>query len=839
SYPQGFHEQPRLITISLDEADRRKLGNAKYLRLLVISDSVAAVSGRVLLAPPIVRGAKFAPLTIGGGEVKGDPDYGVSTLETIDESLPARYPDIIKRLHPDSARQRVLDVSWKSLLPDSKAAGAGGRIGRVPFSSYKTMAFFVKPPDGNYNSFDFMVTRGRSSYGKDSETAIRVSIPADVLNRVSGGNWTQVELRYGGGKSEVYAGGQKIDAPLYYNPQALRDSGSANDAAYTGGDYTADSAYIMTFANGVGTTTADRFRIDEVILLDGAPAYSLNVGGSFNWRSGKAIIRVNGVDILDSPAFETALESGARGDPWDEYAEPFFTMVNRSRAGVRLFGIQLDGNAAFSSGSNSFWWNAGHKISRSIGPLSLGETFFVDPYSGLWNHEASLSLSGMVSSSFHAKSDFGNGQKNRGWRASLGMATIPRTPLRFSIGADGNWSNTEASGSDDYGNYGGVWGTSWQSMIPDNGSSTDRRRLGGHFETAINTKPLGLSLSVDASSAADRAANNTESAGSAALGFPFTAGGLSGSFRIERAYRRFIFYNGPHAGYDLEKFAETFGESSGVYGSIPFYSLFAPELGAELRESLSESASSGLVRDASFTDKYRLSLQFPETFGLSTLFTPRSLEAHIDRGLNQKLDTQTDTLGTGGGLRFSSINMFGAFGTLPLFKFYENDEYNTSLSAAVAIPKGENVSWRVQAGQLLVFYGFKGAMFQFEDLVTVLADGWTGTFKVDWVSPSEKSLLGTLYNWVFSKFSRQSSWPALQELALADIERVRQESLELSLDRRDNLGSLTLSLQHKSIVRILGRLNLEVFARLDISHGEASETSSFIGTVGTSLNISY
>ncbi|MDR2796112.1 MAG: hypothetical protein LBB47_05310, partial [Spirochaetaceae bacterium] len=39
SYPQGFHEQPRLITISLDEADRRKLGNAKYLRLLVISDS--------------------------------------------------------------------------------------------------------------------------------------------------------------------------------------------------------------------------------------------------------------------------------------------------------------------------------------------------------------------------------------------------------------------------------------------------------------------------------------------------------------------------------------------------------------------------------------------------------------------------------------------------------------------------------------------------------------------------------------------------------------------------------------------------------------------------------
>ena len=842
SSPQSFNEQPRLVTINLDEADRRKLGNAKYLRLIVINDSGAAVSGRVLLAPPIVRGAKFAPLSVSNGEVKGNPDDGIYTLETIDESLGARYPDTIKRLHPDGARQRVLDVSWKSPPSGAGAVGGGGRVGRIPFSNYKTLAFFVKPPAAQGDeTFDFLVLRGRSSPGKDSETAIRVSIPVRILNSTGGENWVRVELRYGGGNG-VYVDGQKIDVPLYYNPQALRDSGSANDSAYTGGDYTADSAYIMALiSKGVsGTIKSDsRFRLDEIILLDGVPEYSLNVGGSFAWRSAKTLISVSGVDILDSPAFETALESGARGDPWDEYAEPFYAVVNRSRAGIRLFGIQLDGNAAYSSGSNRFWWNAGHKISRSVGPVSLHETFFFDPYSDLWNHEAGISLSGPVSSSLHAGSDFGNSQKNRVWRASLGMASIPGTPLRFSIGADGNWSNTETVDSGTYRNYGEVWGISWQNMVPDNGAGADRRRLGGQFETAVNIEPLGFNLSFDARSAADRTANSTESAGTARLGFPFSMGGFSGSFRMDRAYGRFIFYSGLDAGSDLQKFAETFRESPGVYGAVPFYSLFDRELGAKLRESLAGTASSGIFRSASFSDRYQFSLQLPETLGIRSLFTPRSLEAHIDRSLNQRLDTQTDTLGTGGALRFSSINLFGPFGAVPLFRFYENDEYNTSLSAAVAIPNGENVSWRVQAGQLLIFYGFKGASFQFEDIVTILANGWTGTFRVDWVSPAEKSLLGTLYGWAFSKFSNQSTWPALRELALADIERIRQETLELSLDETGDSGSLTLSVQHKSIVRILGRLNLEVFARLDVSRSKVSETSSFIGTVGTSLNISY
>jgi hypothetical protein len=114
---------------------------------------------------------------------------------------------------------------------------------------------------------------------------------------------------------------------------------------------------------------------------------------------------------------------------------------------------------------------------------------------------------------------------------------------------------------------------------------------------------------------------------------------------------------------------------------------------------------------------------------------PRSIDAHIDRGLNQRLDTQTDTLGTGAGLRFSALNMFGAFGVKPLLKIYENDEYNTSFSAALAFPRDKHPSWRFQAGQIFIFYGFEGAMLQFEDIIIVPSKGWMGTFKLNLICP--------------------------------------------------------------------------------------------------------
>ncbi|MDR2803841.1 MAG: hypothetical protein LBB22_06095 [Treponema sp.] len=834
----SFDELPHILRIELTDASRRRLGNADYLRLLIINDGTEDISGRVLLAPPIVRGAKFAPLTVEYGEVKSSSDEGVSTIEMMDESLKSRYPDMVNRLHPDGSRQRVLFVSWQDLPANRTAVGAGGRIGRIAFTDYKTLAFFVKGPFsyGENMSFDFVVARDRSSFGKNSETAIKVSIPVIELNRLSGGSWIAIELRYGGGKNEVYAGGHKIDVPLYYNPDALKSSASGS-----ADDYGDDSAYIMAFLNGgsAGAPSGGSFGLDEIILMDGSPAYSINTGASFNWNSSETIAAVNGVSVLEAPTFETALESGARGDPWTEDAEAFFTVINRSRASIRLLGIQLAGNVAFSTGTTNPWWNAGHNISRSLGPVSLSEAFFVDPYGDSWNHEAKISLSGIVPVSFAANSEFNSGKKNRAWQAGLGMPSIPGTPLNFALKADGRWTNTEAVDEEGYHNYGKVWGDSWQSLIPDDGSGESKRQLHGRFETGLNTAPIGFYLSLDARSGADTPVNSTESSASAALGFPFTVGHLSGSLRMERAYRRFLFYSGLHAGYDLEKFAETLAEGGNVYGAIPFYSLFDPDLGGKLRETINISSSADFTRDVYFNDKYQLSLQLPEPLGLASLWRPRNFEIHVDRTLSQKYDTQTDVLGTGAGLRFSAMNMFGAFGAKSLFKMYENDEFNTSISAALAFPRNETPSWRLNFSNFFVFYGFKGAQMQFEDTITLLADGWTGAFKLDWISPAEKTLLSTLYEWFFMKFNDQSTWPAFKELAFANIERLRQESLEIDIDESGEYGVFTFSAQHKAIVRILGRLNLEIFARLGISHDELSETTNFIGTAGTSLNISY
>jgi hypothetical protein len=826
-----FGDQPQIFSITLNDGDRRKLTNAKYLRLVIINVGTGEISGRIFLAPPIVRGAKFAPLVKQGDSLLPNQDE-VTTIEVPDPSLRDRYPDIINRLHPDGERQRVLAVTWESMQAD-QSPGSGGRVGVIPFADYKTLSFFVKGPYPGSGSLDFIVARGQSSLGKASETALRVSIPTSELKRVSGGNWTKVELRYGGGKNEVYAGGQKIGVPLSYNPDALKNRASDD------GDWESGSAYIMVFMNGAGSNGSS-FGLDEIILEEGAPAYWLNSGGSFNWRRNETIVELNGVKVLESPVFETVIETSARGDPWTAGSENFFGVINRSSAGIRLFGILLEGNTAFSTGTDRLWWNAGHGISRAIGPVSLRERFFVDPYGKKWMHEAGIALNSLVHGDFKAKSELNSEKKTRLWQAGFGMNNIPQTPLGFSLTADGRWSQNEWGETDDYTNYGLVWTDTWNELVPDDGSAAESRLLHGRFETALGSRPLGFNLSLDARSAAARSSNNTESAADAILGFPFSVGQLSGSFGIERGYRRQLLFSGGNAGDDLQKFGETFAEGAAVYASIPFYSLFDPGLPDGLGETLKKSASSSLIQNAYFIDKYRLGLQFPESFGLSSLFLPRGLDAHIDRSLNQKYDTMLDTLGTGGTLRFSAMNMFGAFGAKPLFKFYENDEFNTSLGAAIAAPKGEAPSWRLQADQLFVFYGFLGAELQFEDVLTLLSSGWTAAFKLDWTSPAEKSLLGTFYSWVFSRFRDNSEWPALNELANSGFERLRRETLELNFDESNSdAGRFSFAFEHRSIVRVLGRLNLDVFARLDIDHSAQTETTTFTATFGTNLNVSY
>jgi hypothetical protein len=215
-----FHAGGRVARFNLTDEDRRKLRDAKYLRIIAVHDGSMAIGGRVILAPPIVKGAGFRPILAGTNGIKDTTGSGPS-VEVTEEAefggnrLQDRYGSLMGKLHPSGSLQRVLEVKWEGLTASGEGAGADGRIAAIPFANYRTLSFFVKGPSDRSippaafagtgdEYFRFIIARGPESLGNAGATTLDVRIPLYHDNDPArpvfpSGEWSKVELRYVGG----------------------------------------------------------------------------------------------------------------------------------------------------------------------------------------------------------------------------------------------------------------------------------------------------------------------------------------------------------------------------------------------------------------------------------------------------------------------------------------------------------------------------------------------------------------------------------------------------------------------------------------------------------------
>jgi hypothetical protein len=451
----------------------------------------------------------------------------------------------------------------------------------------------------------------------------------------------------------------------------------------------------------------------------------------------------------------------------------------------------------------------------------------------------------------------------RKWEASAGGNPVRAVPLDISLTARAGWTENTRKPEEDLSSYGGAWAKSWETIVPDSGYGASQRESRVLFKTALGTEPLGAELSLESSTNFSRSNKTTQGSTLARLDIPWNPQINFRTYRFlfrgEREYRRSLFYESRDIRDDAERYAESLKDSLDLMFSVPFYSLFAPDMGETMRDSnralLSGGASgNALLSYGQFSDKFEFSLGMPENYRLSSLVIPSRISARVSRALEQKLDTPSDILNLGGGLNFSSINMFGAFGVFPLFDFYQSDEFSHSIDTALSIPRGEKNSWKIQAEQAMRFYGFTGAELALTNTLTINSansigrgNRWTESVVLEWIYPMEKSLLGALYSKFTGMVKSQSSWLALANIAVAEYEQIRKETLEFVFEHSpaasaassDDYNRYSLILGHESSVRVFGRLNLSVFAKLNISEDSNTQILSFLGMVGTTLNVSF
>ncbi|GHU64946.1 hypothetical protein FACS189447_02960 [Spirochaetia bacterium] len=876
-FPAPVSGSQPFVTLNLNDDDRRKLSGATYLRILIYRTdptSGETITGRVLLAPPIVRGSGFRPIVMDNLKgIQSAPDTsteGVALREGLDRNprLEYKYGDIIRRLHSEAAgSQRVLELTWANLdqspFPAGTGAGADTRLGAVPLYNYQALSFFVRKPKAKTDSdqidldktaLRFFLGRSSLSLNKYKDTAIDAVIPLSAFNAIAPDTWAKVTLRYRGDNKGIYIDGihiQDTGASLTYNP-SFYGMGQSSESASQGSSY---MAFILMPDSDLPDGSMD---FDEVILEDSAPSYRVNGGTSFNWTLPGTLASVGDKPIITDLSLSAALESGAQGDPFESGAPGYFGMNGRSQAEVSLLKTRVEGNFAYALNTgnyqdgNDFAWRAGHGLTRAWGPFSAHESFSDSPMDNSMDHELTVSLSNPFRSSFKTETSYEDDRLRRQWVAALGYR-FSNLPLDISAEAQADWIEHTRDPEEGLSNYGTAWLESWEPMVPDWGQDANRRNSRGVFITDLGTLPLGFRLTLEGSTAFTLSTQSTQAVTLGRIDLPWTPEFnnqiLRFNFRGEREFRRNLSYLGTDWRDDAYRYGESIEDFLPLWFSIPFYSLFNSDLGPAL-----ESANSGLAAGASlntsqFNDRFEASLQLPQIYTVRSLIIPSGISIRIGRVLEQRLDTSLDTLNTGAQLRFSSINLFGALGASPIFKIYETDEFSHSIEAALAFPKGEKTSWRTQAGQNLNFYGFAGAELGLDNTFTLnslssTSDGirLTDGLKLSWTSPVEKSLLGTIYAGFMGMVKTQSSWLTLMNIADTEYERLRIETLEFVFERETGNSDYTrysIILGHESVVRIFGRLNLSAFARLNVSQDFSTDILSFLGTIGTSLTITF
>ncbi|MDR1636212.1 MAG: hypothetical protein LBR93_02635 [Treponema sp.] len=877
--PASFNESARLAIIRLTEDERRKIKGANYLRLLIVNTGTVprSFSGRVLLAPPILRGARFRPILVEGGIIRAandlpspSPGPSVAALEGRDSSLEAKYGDLIRRLHDSGGNQRVLEVGWEA-LEAGQSAGADGRFGVLPLADYRTLSFFVRGPeikDGGAGAASpaagpgggtlrFILAGGSESLGKDGEIALDAEIP---LSAFRGGEWSKVELHYGAGGSLVKVEGNAVpQARLQYRPGV---QGSDAGGGRSGAEIAAGRvSYAAIFVSPAwGGPTWGTFALDEIILEDPSPLYRYNGGAAAQWNHPGELLGFRGRPALSDLSLNAAMETTLRGDPFTEEAENSVMAAGRSSGELSLFGTRLRGNLGLSLGKNSPGrggerirdWNAGHGVSRSFGPLSFRESFADSPPDKAMNHVLGIELNLPLSSRLEGEALYREETLDRKWNAALNFdpKKFSRTPGALipsvSLGGQAAWSENTGEPEDWLSSYGETWGKSWAYLAPDLGEGTKRRDLRGTFSIREEAGPVGAELGLEGLSAFSRPGGSTQSSGIARLDIPVSVKSYRIVFRGERAYQRTLRYTGDNALDDLGKARENLAGALPLWRSAPFYSLFGEDLGDTLDE-IADSSSGHLHEYSSFRDGAGLSFTLPDRFDLKSLIVPHNLSFRLSRTLERKLDTRFDMLSLNWDLGFSGVNLFGAQGVSPLFRFYRTDEFSHRLEGVIAFPRNERTSWRIQSSVKMDLFGFTGAELGLSNTFTAAGAGkpqspspqWLESLTLDWIVPTRRSLLSVVYDFFTRALRTQGSWLSLAEIPKLEYEQLRKESLELALDYSGEYLKTALGLRHESILRITGRLKLSVFAKVECSQDSKTEILSFLGLIGTSLSLSF
>ena len=814
-----FDESARILKFTINETDRQKLSNAKYLRLIAIYEGSSYVTGRVLLAPPIVRGSAFRAIIKDGDSISGITDSVIvtETKEIGTNTLESNFGDIVKKLHSDNEKQRVLKIEWDEFSSSAVSPGADARISKLPLADYRELSFFVKGPqmqdtEGNLR---FYIAQGPESIAANSAAQLEAIIP---LSALSANQWKKVTIRYNGTEKTIKADGVNINAqPIKYN--RLLQEKEENKTSYI--------AFLIESDSPLPKGT---LYIDEIILEDPVMVYRMNAGTAIEYKKQGTLVSIAGYPVIEDFRISTAVES--EGRIYSETDDSNFSgsMINRSGLDISILKTDISGNLSFTAAENNFVWDADHSIERSFGAFYVKEAFYASPVTNFAQHTVNLAFASDFYAKFKADAQYDLSKLRQGWDLDTGYNPKNNFIPAFFFGIDAVW--TKEGRIEENENYADIWLKTWQPLVPDAGKESITRRTNAQIILTQRTKPIGAIITLNGLSNYIDSNSFLRLENSAFLDVPLVFDKLNFNFRMGRNFKRQHLYSSEDVIDDSAMFFNSIRDSAPLWQVFPWYSLFAPELN-DAMDKIDEA------QFTSFNDHFSTRINFPYRANLNSFFLPSRLSFRIERVLEQKMDTRTDALNLGLSLGFSAINMFGAMGYSPIFKFYQSDEFSHGIETSVIIPRfEEKIIWGVNSVISASYRGFSGGLLNYVNTLSLRSNNyWTESFTLNWEIPTQKNLLSVFYNWVIAAAEKQS-WIKSSSVN-TKYDQLRKISMELALDKSTDYLRWSIIAGHEEIIRITGRLNFTTFFKLRFSEDLYTDVFMLDAMLGTTLRVSF
>ena len=348
-YPAGnlvFNEDGQIVRFILSDEERRTLADARYLRLIIINDGASHISGRLLLASPIIRGSSFRPVVLDNntGLISGNTNDRITAVETIDfgNTLEAsRYGNIIKQFHSTGTAQRILRIQWDDIEPRF-SAGVDGRIGELPLQYYRELSFFVKPGSDDLGkdneTMRFIVASGPDSISRPN---LAVNIPLEVFTPRQ---WSKVTIRYQGSNTGIYVDGNRIAGTVEYTSQSKIQ------------DDTRRTSYVAFLFDNAGMQLNEGIiYIDEIILEDPMMVYRVNAGAGFTYSRPGILLSAREVSVLSDLKIYSIVESEGQNQSGADDPLISGSVLNRTGIGITVLGANISANMSFTAAEDTFF----------------------------------------------------------------------------------------------------------------------------------------------------------------------------------------------------------------------------------------------------------------------------------------------------------------------------------------------------------------------------------------------------------------------------------------------------------------------------------------------------